>query len=624
MSVLTNVEAKSWKGITFRTFVFIALIIGGTTMVYPFLIMLSGSMKSEMDSAQMDMVPAYFSDDHVLARKFLESKYNHDVATMNMMRGYPDFGFWKATIPAEVNVRQATDLLTFAEESDIPDHWWILGGTLLYQRVASANLSRFIDRLRQRYDDDLAKLGEDLGAPMPKWMHVSMRPPEWVNPRYGYVPSPFFEEYFQLLHDRPFAERSFVSSTGWFMQNIVYPKYGRDTTDAYNANHTRSIANFHDLVLPRTVPGEDEPMLREEWILFVREMLNDSYIRTTLPDERYQQFLAGRYDTIEQLNERWSTDYASFADIREPGDRQWVTSAQRQDFGVYLEPLEPELLYLVGPEFAWHDWLKQTYGSVAALNAAHGTSYQRWADAVVPTDHAEYHYVVNNSHALRWEYATLNFSNVFTEVILQGRPFINTIIYVCLSMVLCLTLQPLAAYALSRFSPPGTWRFILIFMATMAFPPMVGLIPQFLILRKLHLLNTFIALVLPVVVNGYLVFLLKGFFDSLPQHLYDAALIDGASELRMFWEITMSLSKPILAIVALQTFNIAWISFMYPLLVCPKEEMHVLAVWLYDFQQQAPTSTVFASILITSIPTLLIFLFTQRTIMRGIAVPVEK
>jgi ABC-type glycerol-3-phosphate transport system permease component len=63
---------------------------------------------------------------------------------------------------------------------------------------------------------------------------------------------------------------------------------------------------------------------------------------------------------------------------------------------------------------------------------------------------------------------------------------------------------------------------------------------------------------------------------------------------------------------------------MYPLLVCPKEEMHVLAVWLYDFQQQAPTSTVFASILITSIPTLLIFVLTQRTIMRGIAVPAEK
>ena len=75
--------------------------------------------------------------------------------------------------------------------------------------------------------------------------------------------------------------------------------------------------------------------------------------------------------------------------------------------------------------------------------------------------------------------------------------------------------------------------------------------------------------------------------------------------------------------VALGTFNHAWLAFLYPLLVCPREDMHVLAIWLYQFQQQAPTPAVFASILITSIPSLLMFVFTQRTIMRGIAVPAE-
>ena len=202
--------------------------------------------------------------------------------------------------------------------------------------------------------------------------------------------------------------------------------------------------------------------------------------------------------------------------------------------------------------------------------------------------------------------------------------FLNTVIFVALSLVLTLTLQPLAAYGLSRFQPPGMWKLILLFMATMAFPPMVGMIPQFLILRQLNLLNSFIALVLPIVVNVYLIFLLKGFFDSLPKHLYEAALIDGASELRMFWEVTMSLSKPILAVVALQTFQIAWLMFLYPLLVCPDPDMHVLAVWLSEFQQEAPSAAVFASILIVSIPTMAIFMLTQRTIMRGIAVPSEK
>src|SRR5699024_6316548 len=125
----------------------------------------------------------------------------------------------------------------------------------------------------------------------------------------------------------------------------------------------------------------------------------------------------------------------------------------------------------------------------------------------------------------------------FNRILLQGRSLQVTIIYVVLCVVLAVLLQSLAAYALSRFEPPGTWRLILIFMATMAFPPMVGMIPQYLILRNLNLFNTFIALILPFIVNGYLIFLLKGFFDSLPKHLYEAALIDGAGEFRMFWSI---------------------------------------------------------------------------------------
>jgi multiple sugar transport system permease protein len=158
----------------------------------------------------------------------------------------------------------------------------------------------------------------------------------------------------------------------------------------------------------------------------------------------------------------------------------------------------------------------------------------------------------------------------------------------------------------------------------MAFPPMVDMIPRFLIIKNLGLLNTFIALILPLTINGMLIFLLKGFFDSIPQDLYDAAVVDGASEFRIFWQITMAMSKPILAVVALQTFNRAWRTFLYPLIVCPDKDMHVLAVWLQQFQLSAPSTAVFASILVASIPSLLIFIFAQRTIMRGIAVPSEK
>jgi multiple sugar transport system permease protein len=143
-------------------------------------------------------------------------------------------------------------------------------------------------------------------------------------------------------------------------------------------------------------------------------------------------------------------------------------------------------------------------------------------------------------------------------------------------------------------------------------------------LRNMDLLNTFAALVLPFAANGYLIFLLKSFFDSLPRELYEAAEIDGASEARIFWQITMTLSTPILAVVALEAFNAAYTMFLYAMIVCPSEDMWLQTVWLSQFQVRASTSAVFAAVVLMCIPTLLIFIFAQRLIMRGIIVPTEK
>jgi multiple sugar transport system permease protein len=161
-------------------------------------------------------------------------------------------------------------------------------------------------------------------------------------------------------------------------------------------------------------------------------------------------------------------------------------------------------------------------------------------------------------------------------------------------------------------------------MLTMAFPPMVTQIPVFLMLRRFNLLNTFAALVLPGLANGYAIFLLKGFFDSLPRELYESAEIDGASEWTMFWCITMNLSKPILSVIALQAFTVAYSNFMFALLICQDEKMWTLMVWLYELQQRSGQAVVYASLIIAAIPTFIIFALCQKIIIRGIVVPVEK
>ena len=104
----------------------------------------------------------------------------------------------------------------------------------------------------------------------------------------------------------------------------------------------------------------------------------------------------------------------------------------------------------------------------------------------------------------------------------------------------------------------------------------------FLMLREFGLLNSFWALILPELAHGYSIFLLKGFFASLPRELYESAQIDGAGEFRIFWQSTMRLSQPILAVIALQAFTAAYSNFMMARLLCQNENMWTLMPWLYQ------------------------------------------
>jgi multiple sugar transport system permease protein len=233
-------------------------------------------------------------------------------------------------------------------------------------------------------------------------------------------------------------------------------------------------------------------------------------------------------------------------------------------------------------------------------------------------------WIKKNSNALKQDFLIRNFVSVFDYIILHGYAIWNTFVY-CATAVLCaLIVNPLAAYALSRFNPPSTYKILLFLMVTMAFPPMVTQIPVFLLLRELSLLNTYGALILPALANGYSIFLLKGFFDSLPKELYESAQIDGASEVRIFLQITMSLSKPILAVIGLQTFQLAYSNFMMALLYCQDENMWTVMPWLYQLQTNSCQGVIFASLIFAAVPTFLVFVFCQNIIMRGIVVPVEK
>lgn len=209
-------------------------------------------------------------------------------------------------------------------------------------------------------------------------------------------------------------------------------------------------------------------------------------------------------------------------------------------------------------------------------------------------------------------------------MLLHGHAFTNTMILVVLFVAGALTVNPLAAYALSRFKFHQTYAILMFCLVTAAFPAEVLMIPVFLQLKEFHLLNTFGALVLPTLANGFSIFLLKGFFDSLPKELYEAAELDGAGEFVMFWQITMTLSKPILAVIALGAFNAAYGTFFYALILAPDPRLWTIMVYIFQLQSSAASPVVYASLLLASVPTILVFILCQKLILNGIVVPSEK
>ncbi|MEM9752313.1 MAG: ABC transporter permease subunit [Planctomycetota bacterium] len=579
--------------------------------------MLSGSVRSGIDEAELDLVPDFLVDNEALYRKFLEFKYNGDVAALNRAHQANYFSFAEASLPSEeTHGSFRSGLVTWTDQyptfdPETPIHTFVLGG-LQSERTVPANLRRAREKLMDRFGGDLGAYVEAGGAPTPSWLTVVMPPPRWFDRRYDFPQGPLFDVYKELAETRPITERQPLSLSGHFLQTMVLPRFGSDLAKLGELlTFNGQLERLADFQLRGIAPSIQTPVYRELWIQFVRDELHPSFIRPLIDsrdrdvdddgyvDRLFRDFLRETYGSIEEMNRAWGSEYVCFSDL--PGiENRWLRGVEKQDYLRFLGSYPPDRLQVIDPI------------PCVEMSSPFALANREWE------------YVQVNAAELRTQFAARNYINVWDELAGEGRALWNTLIYCSLSIVLALLINPLAAYGLSRFKLRGGYKALLVLMATMAFPPMVTLIPQFIALRNLGLMNSFVALLLPLIANGYLIFLLKGFFDSLPQELYEAGTIDGASELRMFFQIAMALSKPILAVVALQTFTAAYTMFLYALLVAPDRDMWLISVWLFQYQERASSSGVFASVVIASIPTLILFLLVQRTIMRGIVVPTEK
>lgn len=242
----------------------------------------------------------------------------------------------------------------------------------------------------------------------------------------------------------------------------------------------------------------------------------------------------------------------------------------------------------------------------------------------LPAAALEARIVAQRGPEIRREFAGRNFRYVLDYILINGNAVSNTALFCILAIVTQLTVNPLAAYAISRYPVRQSGSILIFLLATMAFPAEVAMIPSFLLLKDLGLLNTFAALVLPTAASGYMIFLLKGFFDSLPQELFEAASLDGAPETTMMLRIAFPLSRPVLGYLALIAFMGAYGAFIHAFLVAQDQRIWTLMVWIYQLQTTAPKAVMMAALTLAAVPTLLVFLVAQRAIMRGIVLPGER
>ncbi len=545
------------------TAIYLCLSIGAVTMVAPFGLMVAGSLKPGARSGGAS--PAYLFRDSALWAHYLEAKYRGRTELFRMAWSEAN-----AEFAAPPQAPASTPLAlwdAYLAAHPAPERLLAVGFSDGRASTPSATNRAFQQWLRQRTGSSITKLNAELETTFGAFHAIV--PPNTSLVGAALPASPFRDlfEDFARTHVPP--QQRFVWDAGGYYRAVFLPRLIGPEIASFNRKYGTAYTSYTEVPFPTTVPT----VAADAWGTFTTRMLRPDFVELTPEGEARRHSLG-------------------------IGHGEFIRHSAR-----------PAELRVATLDRLFADW----------AHATHGVE-----DARIPQAALDHRALEAGKAAWRWTFLTQNYRYVLDAVFFYGNAFRNTVILVVLMIVGTLLVNSLAAYALSRYKLRQTYALLLIFLATLAFPGEVTMIPVFLQLKELGLLNTFAALVLPGLVNGFSIFLLKGFFDSLPRELYEAAEIDGAGEWRMFWLITMNLSKPILAVMALSAFVSAYGAFFYALILAPDPRMWTIMVHIYQLQQSAGTPVIYASLILTAIPTLLVFILCQKIILRGIVIPTEK
>jgi sugar transporter len=225
------------------------------------------------------------------------------------------------------------------------------------------------------------------------------------------------------------------------------------------------------------------------------------------------------------------------------------------------------------------------------------------------------------------EFTTDAYAYIFGRSSLFSQWFINSVIISVIGTTVNIFLNTMAGYALARLSFPGRQRIFYGLLAMMMVPSQVLLIPNYLILVNLGLLDSFGALIIPAAINIGNIFMMRQFFVSFPKDIEEAASIDGLGRFQTFFKIVMPLAMPSIATQAVFTFMGFWNEFMKPMLYISTPSRYTLTLGLQTFQAKdggVRWDHTMAASIITIIPIIAIYLIFNRYFLKGIRMDGEK
>jgi ABC-type glycerol-3-phosphate transport system permease component len=207
-----------------------------------------------------------------------------------------------------------------------------------------------------------------------------------------------------------------------------------------------------------------------------------------------------------------------------------------------------------------------------------------------------------------------------------ARYFLNSVIITAITLLGLLVTSTLAAYAFARIAFPGRNLIFTLLLTSLMIPETVTFIPNFLLVRGDIIpwgswFNSLPALTVPFMGSAFSIFLLRQFFARLPSELWDAAQLDGAGHFSFLTRIVVPMSRPVLLTVTLFAFITSWNAFLWPLLITTDDTWRPLMVGLYNFNNEAGSQThlLMAASVISIVPVILLYFFTQKQFTEGIA-----